>query len=51
MTVIEIKVPDIGDYSKVPVIEVLVTVGDHVVKTKDPHTRIRQSHLGSAIDE
>lgn len=34
MTVIEIKVPDIGDYSKVPVIEVLVTVGDHVVKNQ-----------------
>ncbi|MBE0276247.1 dihydrolipoyl dehydrogenase, partial [Xylella fastidiosa subsp. multiplex] len=31
---IEIKVPDIGDYSKVPVIEVLVTVGDHVVKNQ-----------------
>ncbi len=34
MTVIEIKVPDIGDYSKVPVIEVLVTVGDHLVKNQ-----------------
>jgi len=27
---IEIKVPDIGDYSEVPVIEVLVAEGDHV---------------------
>ena len=30
--VIEIKVPDIGDYSDVPVIEVLVAVGDSVAK-------------------
>ncbi|MEE5088764.1 dihydrolipoyl dehydrogenase [Xanthomonas euvesicatoria] len=30
MAVIEIKVPDIGDYSDVPVIEVLVAVGDSV---------------------
>ena len=29
---IEIKVPDIGDYSDVPVIEVLVAVGDTVKK-------------------
>ena len=27
---IEIKVPDIGDFSDIPVIEVLVTVGDEV---------------------
>ncbi len=32
MAVIEIKVPDIGDYSDVPVIEVLVAVGDTVKK-------------------
>ncbi len=32
MAVIEIKVPDIGDYSDVPVIEILVAVGDTVVK-------------------
>ncbi|MBV6882981.1 dihydrolipoyl dehydrogenase [Xanthomonas euvesicatoria] len=32
MAVIEIKVPDIGDYSDVPVIEVLVAVGDSVAK-------------------
>jgi dihydrolipoamide dehydrogenase len=32
MAVIEIKVPDIGDYSGVPVIEVLVAVGDSVAK-------------------
>jgi Pyruvate/2-oxoglutarate dehydrogenase complex, dihydrolipoamide dehydrogenase (E3) component, and related enzymes len=29
---IEVKVPDIGDYSDVPVIEVLVAVGDKVAK-------------------
>ena len=29
---IEVKVPDIGDYSDVPVIEVLVAVGDSVKK-------------------
>ena len=29
---IDIKVPDIGDYKDVPVIEVLVKVGDHVEK-------------------
>ncbi|MGI4813899.1 MAG: dihydrolipoyllysine-residue acetyltransferase [Janthinobacterium lividum] len=27
---VEVKVPDIGDYQDVPVIEVLVSVGDHV---------------------
>ncbi|MCF3468818.1 dihydrolipoyl dehydrogenase [Stenotrophomonas maltophilia] len=32
MTTIEVKVPDIGDYSDVPVIEVLVAVGDTVKK-------------------
>jgi len=32
MAVIEIKVPDIGDYSDVPVIEILVAVGDKVAK-------------------
>ncbi|WP_045738010.1 dihydrolipoyl dehydrogenase [Xanthomonas sp. MUS 060] len=32
MAVIEVKVPDIGDYSDVPVIEVLVAVGDVVKK-------------------
>jgi len=29
---LEIKVPDIGDYQDVPVIEVLVTPGDTVAK-------------------
>lgn len=32
MATIEVKVPDIGDYSDVPVIEVLVAVGDTVKK-------------------
>ena len=32
MTTIEIKVPDIGDYTDVPVIEILVAVGDTVAK-------------------
>jgi dihydrolipoamide dehydrogenase len=32
MANIEIKVPDIGDYTDVPVIEILVAVGDTVVK-------------------
>jgi len=30
MSIIEVKVPDIGDYSDVPVIEILVSVGDSV---------------------
>src|SRR5690606_20369417 len=32
MATVEIKVTDIGDYSKVPVIEVLVAAGDTVAK-------------------
>ena len=32
MANIEIKVPDIGDYTDVPVIEILVAVGDTVTK-------------------
>ena len=32
MANIEIKVPDIGDYSDLPVIELLVKVGDSVKK-------------------
>ncbi|MBD8641980.1 dihydrolipoyl dehydrogenase [Stenotrophomonas sp. CFBP 13724] len=32
MATIEVKVPDIGDYSDVPVIEILVAVGDTVKK-------------------
>ena len=32
MSTVELKVPDIGDYTDIPVIEVLVKVGDNVVK-------------------
>ena len=32
---IDIKVPDIGDFKEVPVIEVFVKPGDHV-KVEDP---------------
>ena len=32
--IVEVKVPDIGDFKDVPVIEVLVKVGD-VVKAED----------------
>ncbi|HSQ80679.1 MAG TPA: dihydrolipoyl dehydrogenase [Casimicrobiaceae bacterium] len=35
MAIIEVKVPDIGDFKDVPVIEVLVKPGD-AVKTEDP---------------
>ncbi|HWV17057.1 MAG TPA: biotin/lipoyl-containing protein, partial [Rhodocyclaceae bacterium] len=34
MSIIEVKVPDIGDFKDVPVIEVLVKVGD-TVKAED----------------
>ena len=32
MSTVELKVPDIGDYTDIPVIEILVKVGDSVVK-------------------
>jgi pyruvate/2-oxoglutarate dehydrogenase complex dihydrolipoamide acyltransferase (E2) component len=32
MPLIEVKVPDIGDFKDVPVIEILVQPGDHVEK-------------------
>ena len=35
MSTIEVKVPDIGDFKDVPVIEVLVKPGD-TVKAEDP---------------
>src|SRR5437763_12981549 len=35
MSAMEIKVPDIGDFTEVPVIEVLVKAGD-TVKAEDP---------------
>ena len=35
MSVIEVKVPDIGDFKDVPVISILVSVGDTIAK-EDP---------------
>ena len=35
MSQIEVKVPDIGDFKNVPVIEILVKAGD-VIKAEDP---------------
>ena len=35
MAIVEVKVPDIGDFKDVPVIEVLVKPGD-TVKPEDP---------------
>lgn len=32
MSVIEVKVPDIGDYKNVPVVEILIQVGDRIEK-------------------
>ena len=40
MTTQEIRVPDIGDFSDVPVIEVLVAPGD-TVAVDDPPSRAR----------
>ena len=47
--VIEVKVPDIGDFKNIPVIEVLVKPGDSV-KPRDSarHARVRQGDDGSA---
>ncbi len=44
----EIKVPDIGDFKSVPVIEVLVKAGD-TIKAEDPLIvlEIRQGDYGS----
>ena len=35
LNMIEVKIPDIGEYKNVPVIEVMVAPGD-VVKAEDP---------------
>jgi len=35
MSVIEIKVPDVGDFDEVEIIEVLVAVGDEIVENQD----------------
>ena len=32
MSTIEVKVPDIGDFSDVPVVTILVSPGDHVAE-------------------
>ena len=40
--IIEVKVPDIGDYKNIPVIEVFVKIGDTVAVEDTPHhPRIR----------
>ncbi len=50
MATTEVKVPDIGGVS-VPVIEVLVKVGDTIKKEQGlAHARIGQGHDGSAVD-
>ena len=45
----EVKVPDIGDFKDVPIIEVLVKEGD-TVNAEDPlvYARVRQGHDGGA---
>ena len=46
---IEVKVPDIGDFKDVPVIEVLVKAGRHgQPRTVARHARIRQGDDGRA---
>ena len=45
----EVRVPDIGDFSDVPVIEVLVSVGDEVEAEQGAgHARVRQGDDGRA---
>ena len=50
MAKVDVKVPDIGDFKDVPVIEVLVKVGD-VVEAEQSliYARIRQSDDGRAL--
>ncbi len=47
---IEVKVPDIGDYKDIPVIEVLVKAGDTVERramtSRSSHAGIRQGDHG-----
>ena len=48
---VEVKVPDIGGYDDVPVIEVLVAVGDTVDERPGPgHAGIGQGDDGSAVE-
>ena len=50
MATIEVKVPDIGDYDDVPVIELLVAVGDTVKQGPGPgHAGVGQGDDGSAV--
>ena len=46
----EVKVPDIGDFTDVPVIEILVAAGRHG-RARGPadHARVRQGHDGRAL--
>ena len=51
MATLEIKVPDIGDFKDVPVIEILVKPGDIGEEGGLPrHARIRQGDDGGALD-
>ena len=50
MALIEIKVPDIGDFDEVTVIELMVKVGDTVkARTEPDHGRIRQGIDGNSV--
>ena len=44
---IEVRVPDIGDFTDVPVIEILVQVGD--VSKLVCHLELDQYHLGQQL--
>ena len=47
---VDVKVPDIGDFKDIPVIEIAVKVGDKVEKEQIArHARIRQGHDGRAV--
>ena len=47
---VEIKIPDIGDFTDVDVIEVMVKPGDPVARRRfADHDRIRKGHHGSAV--
>ena len=45
MAKLELKVPDVGDYKDIPVIEILVKVGDVVAKEQ---SLVTLGHDGSA---
>ena len=46
---IEIKVPDIGGHDDVPVIEVLVKVGDTIEKEEPDHAGVGQGDHGGSL--